>query len=194
MPHGFPFTLLANPPRSFHCSFFGSFPADAVCLWCPAFPSRMSQSDHKLRLPFSHAGTGTEWFFGVEISRSAAKVFEALSACLSDAIASSRIWLPNLRSHAAGKRAKHLAPLTSARGWFAARRARRLLSSSPSVEQIAPGRTESLSRSAVLRAKLLIALCAVARFFGSHVNIIAQIEEKYCEIAVKRLAQEVLAL
>lgn len=194
MSDGFPFALFADPAGSRHGSFFGSPPSDSVSSWCPALPSRMGHSNHKLRLPFSHTGSRAERLVRVKVGGSTAERLEALSTCLGDAIASAWIGLADLRCHAARKRTELLVSLASACGWLTTHRACQRLGRSPSVEQITLRRAEGLGWPSVVRTELIAALCAVARFIGSHINIIAQIEEKYCEIAAKRLAQEVLAL
>lgn len=194
MTDWFPFALLADPPGSRHGLFFSSLPSDSVGSRCPALPSWMGRSNHKLRLPFSHTGTRAEWLVRVKVGSSAAERLEALNTCLGDAIAAARIRLADLRCHAARKRTELLAALASARGWLAACGTRRSLSRPPSIEQVTSRRAEGLRRPAVLGAERIAALCAVACFLASHSSIIPQIEEKYCEIAVNRLRQEVLNL
>lgn len=185
---------LANASRPLECLVSGAFPSNHICARRAALPSRMRFAFRKFRLPLSHAGARTERLDGVEVGSWSTKVLQALGALLRDSVSSAKIRLAYLVRNTTGERTKLLVSLPCTAGWLSACGAYRLFGSAPSVQQVTFSRTKCLLGPAVVRMKCTPAHCTVPRFFAFHSDILSQIEEKYCEVAAKRLCQEVLPL
>lgn len=190
----FPFAFLADTARPFHNLLLRSLPSSSVCFRSAAFPSWVSYSNIEFRLPFSHAGPRAERLDGMEVSGGSAKFLEALGALLCDLVAPIKSRLPSLGCDTARERAKLLVSFPCTGGRFTTCRAERSFRSAPAIQEVTRWRTKYLFRSTIVRMKGVSALLTVSSFFAFHAGIITHLEEKYCEIAVKRLGQQVLAL
>lgn len=184
---------LTNAIGAEHGCLACGLPADAVAPGCATAPAWMRGTGDKFRLPFRHAGTATECLFAVKVRRWAGELLSAPFAFLGDAVAATRVWLSSPTSYSARRRTILLCSLTHAECRATVltcegdRRA-------PPRLKIASARTEATIGPPVLGVEWVGAGFAIARLFAFHAPIIPRIEleERYCELAARRLQQAVL--
>lgn len=168
-------------------------PTDAIGARSAAFPARVSRTDVELRLPFSHTCSATKWLFAMEVGRRSAEYLATPFTHLCNSVpalwprATGLIFDPTL------KRTIDLRPFAGSSGRLTADPTDRKRIVAPTGLEVAFYGTVTLIGPAVLRMVILVAILAVARFFTFHIHIIPQ-EERYCEIAARRLSQGVLPL
>lgn len=184
---------LAGTAASLHYSNPSGLPANPIASRCSALPAWMRLATLKLGLPFSHAGSIAECQRGVKISGRPSHALPAPVAKPRDAVRPPRIWPSPFGLLCAYKGAIFLSILGAGLATDAARWLR--LRFAPSVFQVARSRAESAIGTAIQR--MVLRAASLARLHGIwiyHTVIIphSEIEERYCEIAVKRLAQSVL--
>jgi hypothetical protein len=171
------------------------FPTDAIGTGSAALPAGMRLAPHELRLPFGHAPARAEEPLTVKV---ACGPTEFLTTPLTDAhdlTALSEVRLSSLRLGSAFQRAISLLSLAGTLSRLAANSTDGTEVVSPTGFQIACHRAITLVGPTVLRVIRFVAVFAVARLFAFHALIIPQqIEERYCEIAAKRLQQSVMRL
>lgn len=177
-----------GPPRG--------LPANPIRTRNAALPSWVCIPDVECGLPLSHTVVITEYPLRMEIACGAFNIVTAPVTWFSETIPFFYVGLAGLIRDSAIKRTELLGSFTGAGRWFPARFAYRIRGFSPTRLNVACIRAESLFFSAVLRIVASTALFTVAHFFASHKIIIPiiEIEERYCETAVKRLRQAVLPL
>ena len=167
-------------------------PANAIGAGNTASPPRMGLASSELRLPLSHAPVAAERLFAVEVALRPGNVLAAPFARTSLTTRPRRVRAPSLCPLGAFPRALFLASLSGSGGglsalgteafrWFAPAGPERALVGAPS--RIGPSVLRVVGRLARLTRTRLGEL--------SHVGILSD-EEKWCEVAAKRLAQGVL--
>jgi hypothetical protein len=197
MMHVFDWPLmasLANSGRPCDGATARRFPPDAITARRTALPSRMVFSVGELGLPLSHAAVVTKDTFRMEVARWASHLFAAPLARMRDKVASARIRRADLRRHATRERTEPLVSLSGTVGGFSTGLTFANGQFAPSRPQVTGARTEPLLGPSILRRVLVMALFAVAALGSVFHALIITHEERYCEIAVKRLQQEVLPL
>lgn len=160
-------------------------------------PSRVRFSNSKFRLPFCHTFITAKSAFSMEVRYGARNVFPTPVARARFNIRSAGVGLPGLGGYSAFKRTESLMPLPCAYGRFTTMLAERRFLFPPARIEIARGRTKTLIRASIERVKWLSAIDAIPCLgFLFHIPILSdiEIEERYCEIAARRLAQAVLPL
>lgn len=185
-------TTLTHAAASLQDSTPGSLPADPIRTRRAALPARMSATGDVRGLPRRHAVNVAEHALGMKVTRGARHRSGAPVTRLCYLIRTTGIRLARLSNDAAIKRTESLG--ASAAHWSAAHITRARGASSPSVRKVAGTRTETTIRPSVLRVKVVPAILTLANLFAFHGGSIPpiEIEERYCEIAAKRLAQAVL--
>jgi len=169
------------------------FPADAVGTGNAPLPSRVRFAGHELRLPFGHAAARAKETLAVEIASGSAELLPAPFADVLDLTALSEVRPADLSLNPAFQGGVDLLPLASTLRGLAANGTRRGGVVPPSRLQVTGHRAISLLGPTVLRMIGFAAVFAVARLFAFHIPVISQeIEERYCEMAARRLAQDVL--
>lgn len=192
--HWFNLALLTDAARPFHNILLRAFPSYTIGVWRSSFPAWMGFPFIEFRLPFSHARTRAKRLDGMKVGGGSAKVLQALNALLCDSVPPGQVRFSNLGRDTARERAKFLVSFPCTAGWLPAGGADGSFRRTPSIQQVTFCRAKGLFRSTILRMKSVPTLCAASSFIAFHVHVVTQTEEKYCEIAVKRLAQGVLAL
>lgn len=183
--------VLTDPGRPLHSCVPRRSPADAVGSRRGTLPPGMGRSDAELGLPFCHASISAEHPFAVEVAGRSGYVFAAPLARVGFKIASAWVGSPGLPRHAARERTEPLSALARAIGRRAARLTHRCGRGTPTVLQIAGRRTEPLGLAIAGKRP------AAPNTMAFHLPIIAclrEIEERYCEIAARRLDQMVLPM
>lgn len=193
--HGTLPTPLANTCTPSQNSVASGFPSNPVGLGGSAFPSRVSLTTLELGLPLSHTGRIAECERGVKISRRACDLLAAPIARLRDTVGAARVRLPDLPLLPTLERTVFLVALPCADAGFSANFTRRTRGcTTPSIRKVASARTEAGFGATVKRMKIRAAMiasqCAVWVYHALSIPHI-EIEERYCEIAVNRLRQEV---
>ena len=164
------FTQLTFSFRPSSCLFFGGTPSTSTGISSPSRPSGMIGLTQMFRLPLSHTGIITECFFSMKIACRSYNIFPAKVALFYDFI---------------GRLATLVTPL--------------MIANRGTVKPILA--LERLKRFAAGRAYFLDTVIFIFKswhrdivtFFANKIKTI-EIEEKYCQIAVKRLSQGVLPL
>ena len=173
----------------------GRPPSHAIASGCAPLPPWVSRPAVEFRLPFSHAGAGAKYKNGMEIALGSGDGFSAPVTRLCREVGPAGVGSPHLPFLGTSKGTVALRTLPRAVAGVAAYLADWHASRAPAVEEIARTRTESRRLlPAVLRMERLPALGAHKRYCSSPHGFIVprkRIEERYCEIAVKRLEQEV---
>ena len=191
---------LTNATGSFHDSFSCTLPTNTVATGGSAFPSGVGILYDKFRLPLSHATIITKNLIGMEVACRPCYWLTAPIAWLCDKVGTPRILFPFFAFLCALPRAIYLVSLTGAYCGFSTHRANINFSITPPILKVAIGRTKKLIGATIIRMKGFSAIftySGFAKFFHIYIiNTIArksiEIEEKYCEIAVNRLRQEVI--
>jgi hypothetical protein len=169
-------------------------PSHAVTARRSTSPSRVLFAVGKLRSPLSHASVAAKHAVGVEVAARPVDGLAAPFTWLRLSAAAGDIWLAGLRRHPAREGAKTLTSLSRAACGLTTGLACRNRGSAPSRQQITSAGTEPLFGPSVLRRILGVALLAIPALCCMFHKAIISHEERYCEIAVRRLAQEVLPL
>ena len=178
-------------------------PSAAPRMIVPPRPSRVVFPTVVFGLPCSHTVVTAKRLFGMEVSRRPLNILTAPFTYFCNGIGSAWIRLSYFPFLPTFKRTVDLISFPGAyRGFTTDRAYRMLLFIAPSIFKVAGRGAKGLIVTAIMRMKIssaLNALCCKAHV--SHVFIIStivrmsrKIEEKYCEIAVRRLQQEVLPL
>lgn len=178
-------------------------PSTTASITSASRPSGMIFTPVIFGLPFSHTDIITKDVFGMKVRFSPFNVLSTKGTLFCDSVRTARIFPSVLSYLSTFKRAINLISFACAGRWFSTNRAmvfRGFIA--PSLFQVTGFRTIGLIGPSILRMK--IRPTNSARFcFGKflHIPMIStiakmsiEIEEKYCEIAVQRLAQEVLPL
>ncbi len=172
-------------------------PSDPIAARRPALPTGVSRADVVLRLPLGHAGTRAEQPVAVKVGCWATEILTTPLATLRRAITSTRIRLTLLPLNTALHGAQLLRALACTRRWLATDQAGALHWFTPPCPQLAGWRAICLG---LLRAPTVLGMIrlpatfAIARYCHVlHTRIISQ-QERYCEIAARRLSQQVLHL
>lgn len=184
------FASFADAIRALHCIQPSGFPANAIGARRTTTPTGMGIGNIELRLPFSHATPATKRSLRVKVTSSPAYFFPAPFTQASCLIASFRVSATYFGFLGALPTACLLRTLASAGSWLATHNANTVLATTPTGLQIATRRAISRIISSVLRVKGLAATLAVSRNVGVLHSLIIPLEERYCEIAAKRLQQE----
>ena len=185
---------LAQPSRTENRIAASCPPANSVSSRYATSPTWMGLAGGELRLPLGHAPIATERLVSVEVALGPHDILATPITSARLAVHTIGIWTANLRFLSALPRALALASLASSRGRTPTDRACARRWFTPSRSSRAGSRTESRSGTTVERVEFggaMLARMCLAEL--SHIGIIP-LEEKWCEVAAKRLSQEVLAL
>lgn len=199
LPVAAPFTNTICP---FHGLFSCVLPTNPIATRGTPLPTGMCILYDKFRLPFSHTPIVTKNLIGVKVAGRSCHGFTAPVTRFCYEIRAPGIFSSVFTLLCAFPRAIDLVSLASACGWFPAHGTQINTSITPTVLKVTIGRAKDLTRTAIIGVKWFSAMFTYSgfgKFFhGYIINTIAkmsiEIEEKYCEIAVQRLAQEVLPL
>lgn len=193
-------TSFTDSLRPFEGLFSGWFPSNTITSRTSTFPAWMSIFNNKLRLPFCHALIIAKNFIGMKIASWSCYWFTTPITWLCNQIRSFWVF-PALFSYLGTlPRTINLISFSCAYGWFPTHRTKVYFSIPPSVLEKTITGTKILIRTTIIwvkRVATVFANSSFGVFFHTYIiNTIAkksiEIEEKYCEIAVRRLAQEVL--
>ena len=194
------FTLsFRQPPRFGLCRP----PSAPSCVSGTPGPSGMVFPAVVFGLPCSHAIVTAKRLFSMEVSRRPLNILTAPFADFCNSIRPAWIRLSCFPFLPTFKRAINLISFPGTYRWLPADRANRMrLLIAPSALKVTSRGAKGLIVTAIMGMKIistLDTLCCKAHV--SHAFIIStivrmsrEIEEKYCEIAVRRLQQEVLPL
>jgi hypothetical protein len=176
-------------------------PSGAIGVSRAAFPSWVIFTTNKFRLPFCHTPVIAKGLFGVEVTGWARYIFTTPSASPSFKVGPGWIRTPLFANFRTSARAINLIPFACAGSRVATYRTKVDSPITPSIFEIAGARAARLMRAAIMGVERISAIDTLFNFVGfSHDSSIRYIvryfklEEKYCEIAVNRLRQGVLAL
>ena len=188
-------TSLTDASGAVYCRPSGSLPANPIGARNAAFPSRVKRTNVELGLPLSHAVISAKNAIRVEVTRRSRDRIAAPVAWLRHSVGSTRIRSSQLGELSAFRRAKPLAPAASLE-LATADIARRDHTLTPSCCEVAVTRTITAASPSVFGVEVIAALFADANLFALHTPILSriEIEERYCEIAARRLEQQVLPL
>jgi len=193
------FTFLANPLCSRNRFKSCSFPANTIRTWGTTPPTGMAFTSIKFRLPFSHAVIIAKNFFRMEVRLWSGNFFSAPFTNFSNKIGATRILSSVFTFLSAIPGTKCLVPFSGAYIWFPTNWAKgRRLFLTPSILKITLIRTKVLIWSSIIGMKFIptkFTNFSFVNFFHTYIiNTIArlssEIEEKYCEIAVKDLLKK----
>ena len=196
----------ATCPRKPDGFSFRRLPSNSVCPPAPtASPRMMLLAAHVSTPPLRSACGVTKDALGVKVACRPNNGRSTEGAYLGFGVRCARVWPSNLCGVSACGRAQELRPLAGGHAKFTAHRTMARRCFSPSIHQIAAAATKPLVWPAVLGTVRLSALCACASLcFVFHATSKAEYrntikqnierEERYCEIAARRMQQEVLAL
>lgn len=184
------------------CFGFCGFPSAPTGVSAPSSPSGMIFFYDIVRLPLCHTIIITKEFITMKIRCGAIDWLSAIITFLNNTVRPTWIRFSNLPRLSTFKRTIHLIPFPRACAWLPTDRAywgRKFLT--PSVFQITRSSTKVLVRSSIVRIKIVATLFALFNFINifheliiNYIVIFVKIEEKYCQIAIKRLSQGVLPL
>ena len=187
---------LAYAARTLHRTQSSHTPSNPVGSGGSPLPAWMADAVHEFRLPFCHATVRAKRLVAVKITGRPAEFITAPCAYLCDAIRPAGIGSPDLCGNTTRHRAIFLRALACVRYVIAAKLALIGLSGAPTIGELTLARTEGLwffRPTAIQRVKGLSAMFTIARLVTSHTYIIPH-NERYCEIAARRLSQEVMAI
>lgn len=195
-------TLLTNVISPSECLLTSLKPIQTVLSGCATLPARVIFATPKFRLPFSFTPIITKCLFTMKATNRASNIFATPRTLFCKQIRPTLVWLPNLTSNTTFYRTKLLASFASICNILTALSALVDRRFTPSSLAVAFERAIFRIRSAVKwMIGLPTRLAGICNSINSsilttHTYIIPhiEIEERYCETAVKRLRQGILSM
>ena len=176
----------------------GLIPSKTIACGSATFPSWVMFTYLKFRLPFCHTSPTTKHLLTMKVTSRAGNILTTPRAFFSKQIRTSAIWFAYLRFCPALQRTILLRPIACVCYILSALEAISFINLSPTSQEVTLTRAiSSCILSTIFRVKKLTAILTIQGYIKSlHTYIIPQkqIEEKYCEIAAKRLSQSVMKL
>ena len=176
----------------------GAIPSETISFRSASLPARMIFTTSKLRLPFCHTSPTAKDLLTVKVASRSGNIFTTPRAFFGDKIRTPAIRFAYLSLHPTFHRAIFLRPIACMGYILSTLRAISIGGFTPPSQEIALTRAiRSRILSAIFRMERLVTSLTIQGYpYSSHTYIIPQLEreEKYCEIAKKRLSQSVMKL